>query len=322
MKPKVSFVVTSYNYEGYIGEAIDSLLNQTLKELELIVIDDVSTDGTADVLARYESDPRVRVVRHERNMGHIWSHNEGIALARGDYVGSIDADDFATRDDAVARQVALFERYPNVGFVHCAHKVVDSTGRERSVSQFSDHDLVVDGLDEFTRLIEFDYVLHSGTLVRRTCLEQLGGYDQRLPNTADWDLWLRIATVSAVGYVAEPCYAYRVHDNNMSHAKATPGQAIDENLLVVDRNFALLPPSAAELAALWRPARRRALFLQLWYDLSHLRKSRAWRGLAAMLSRSPAVLLDSRFYTSFVRVLVLTVAGGRAYRRLYGAYSQ
>jgi glycosyltransferase involved in cell wall biosynthesis len=322
MSPKVTFVVTSYNYEHYIAQAVDSLLGQTLRDIEVIVIDDASTDGTADVLARYQNDSRVRVVRHERNIGHISSHNEGIALARGDYVGSIDADDFATRDDAVARQVALFERYPDVGFVHCAHKVVDSHGRERSVSQFSDRDMVVNGLDEFSRLIEFDYVLHSGTLVRRVWFEKLGGYDQRLPNTADWDIWLRIATVASVGYVAEPCYAYRVHDNNMSHAKATPGQAIDENLLVVDRNFALLPPTAAELAALWRPTRRRALFLQLWYDLSHLRKSRAWRGLGAILTRSPATLLDSRFYTSFLRVLVLTLAGGKTYRRLYGAYAE
>jgi glycosyltransferase involved in cell wall biosynthesis len=318
----VSFVVTSYNYERYIGEAIDSLLGQTLKEIELIVIDDASTDSTGEVLARYAGDPRVRVVRHETNTGHIPSHNEGIALARGQYVGSIDADDFATRDDAVARQVAIFEAHPDVGFVHCAHKVVDSAGRERSVSRFAERDMVVDGLDEFSRLIEFDYVLHSGTLVRRTCLERLGGYDLRLPNTADWDLWLRIATVASVGYVAEPCYAYRVHNNNMSHAKATPGQAIDENLLVVDRNFALVPPTAAELAAQWQPARRRALFLQLWYDLSHLRKGRSWRGLGAMLARSPSVVLDSRFYTSLLRVLVLTVAGGNAYRRLYGAYAE
>ncbi|HEX9141705.1 MAG TPA: glycosyltransferase family 2 protein, partial [Gaiellaceae bacterium] len=94
MSPRVSFVVASYNYARYLGQAVDSILAQTFADLEVIVIDDCSRDDSRAVLARYANEPRVRVVQHERNRGHLATYNEGIGLARGEFVGLFDADDF------------------------------------------------------------------------------------------------------------------------------------------------------------------------------------------------------------------------------------
>src|SRR5215217_711441 len=94
MHPRISFIITCYNYGHFIGQALDSLLNQTCTDLEIIAIDDASSDDSVAVLARYANDPRVRVIAHERNQGHICSYNEGLELARGRYVGILSADDF------------------------------------------------------------------------------------------------------------------------------------------------------------------------------------------------------------------------------------
>ena len=85
MEPRVTFVVANYNYAGYVGQAIDSLLRQTFPALEVIVIDDCSTDDSRQALTRYEADPRVRVIYHEQNKRNIATYNEGLGLARGSW---------------------------------------------------------------------------------------------------------------------------------------------------------------------------------------------------------------------------------------------
>src|SRR5436305_13853420 len=91
MDPRVSFVVPSYNYGRFVRHAIDSLLCQTERSIEIIVIDDCSTDDTSSVLAQYAADARVTVIRHSRNQGHIHTYNEGLALARGEFIGLLAA---------------------------------------------------------------------------------------------------------------------------------------------------------------------------------------------------------------------------------------
>src|ERR1051326_2787378 len=105
MQPRVTFIVPCYNYAHYVRQAVDSLLEQTFQELEVIVINDASPDNTREVLEHYANDPRVRVIHHQTNMRNIRSYNEGIALARGEFVGLLSADDYCMRADAVARQV-------------------------------------------------------------------------------------------------------------------------------------------------------------------------------------------------------------------------
>jgi hypothetical protein len=324
VSPKVSIVVTCYNYGRYVTEAVDSLLNQTFRDIEVIVIDDASPDGSAQVLERYDGDPRVRLVLHEQNRGHIASYNEGLGMARGEYLGVMGADDFANRPYALERQVALFEEHPRVGCVYSSYQIVDATGRETEVARPWEEDYVVSGLEEFQRLVWINYISHSGTLVRRACHDALGWYDARLPHSGDYDLWLRVATQFDMAYVAEPLYAYRVHDTNMSHTTVGPSQAMDELLLTLDRNFTILPTTngGVEARALWGPARRHALFAVLWNDLAHGRTWRSWQGLFAALKRSPRLAVDRAYAGAAVRVLALTALGGARYRKTFGGFAK
>jgi glycosyltransferase involved in cell wall biosynthesis len=320
VEPIVSFVVPSYNYGRYVTEAVDSLLSQTLREIEVIVIDDASTDDTPAVLQRYRDDPRVTLIRHQTNAGHVRTYNEGLQMARGRYIGLLSADDMALNDDAVARQVACFEAHETAGFVYSAAQLIGEDGERESVLQPHAESYFQSGYAEFERLAWGNHVPASGTLVRRACHESLGWYAADLPHSCDWDLWLRLCTRFDVAYIAAPLYGYRLHPANMSHASIAPARAIDEQLATLTRNLALLPqsPAASHLHELARPLRRNALYTWVWIDLGYARARRAWAGLAAIARRQPRELLHRRYLSTVVRAGMLTCLRGSLYRRLYG----
>jgi glycosyltransferase involved in cell wall biosynthesis len=315
--PRVSFVIANYNYGRYVAQAIDSLLAQTFTDLELIVIDDCSTDDSRDILQRYADEPRVRLLYHATNQRNIRSYNEGLALARGEFVGIVCADDFCLRPDAVERQVAIFDAHPNVGFVYSAQTYVDAQGVAFRLIQPWSADYVRDGLAEFSDLAFRNYVPNTGTLVRRIAHDQLGLYDPALPHAGDWDLWLRVATAYQVGYLAEPMYAYRMHGSNLSVAGHSPRQANREIALAVSKGFDALPANAPPaLRALRRSAIQHVLLATCWGDRSLGRVRRAWIGLLDAAWRSPSLLGTRMFHAALGRTLLLTMLGYRRYQDL------
>jgi glycosyltransferase involved in cell wall biosynthesis len=315
--PRVSMVVTNHNYGRYIERAIDGLLAQTFSALEVIVVDDRSTDDSATILRRYESDPRVRLVFHTKNEGSISSYNQGLAMARGEFVGVFDADDYSLSEDAVARQVAIFDANPDVGFVYSSFVIVDEHGLPFRESKPWPHDRVRDGLDAFADLVGLNTVPHSGTLVRRSSHEEIGYYDPHLPYAGDWDLWLRLSARYSVGYISKPLYAYRVHRNNMTSKGKAPGEATRERQQAVANAFAALPASAPPaLHALREPAMRNALLTGTWNDRSFGRTRRSWEGLIDALGSSPGLLLHAGAYGAFARLSLLTLLGHRRYEQL------
>jgi GT2 family glycosyltransferase len=319
----VTFVVTNYNYGRYLQRSVESLLAQSFRKLNLIIVDDCSTDDSGAVLERYANEPRVTVVRHSANVGAIPSWNEGLMLADGDYIGILDADDCFARADAVERMVAAIASDPEVGFVYSACQFIDAAGRPLPAQgALRLGPQVVAGHDEFKRLMWEHDIPHSGTLVRRACHEAIGWYDARYPHGADYDLWLRLCTRYKVAYVAERLSSYRVHDANMSHAAISPGQAIDEIVAILDRNLELLTAAGGsvtdEFAA---AARTHGLFVHLWIDLGWGRVGRSWRGLFAIARRSPATVLRRVYLSSLLRTACLSALGGARYRRLFGGFA-
>jgi len=315
--PRVSFVIANYNYGRYVAQAIDSLLAQTFTALELIVIDDCSTDDSRAILQRYATEPRVRLLFHSTNQRNIRSYNEGLALARGEFVGIVCADDFCLRPDAVERQVAIFDAHPEVGFVYSAQTYVDEHGVTFRLMQPWTTDYVRDGLAEFADLAFRNYVPNTGTLVRRVAHDRLGLYDPELPHAGDWDLWLRVATAFEVGYLAEPMYAYRFHGSNLSVAGHSPRQANREIAVAVSNGFDALPAHAPPaLRALRRAAIQHVLLATSWGDRSLGRVRRAWIGLTDAAWRSPSLLGTRMFYAAVGRTLLLTVLGQRRYQDL------
>ncbi|HSR24903.1 MAG TPA: glycosyltransferase [Candidatus Eisenbacteria bacterium] len=312
---RVSFVVTCYNYGRFLGQALDSLLAQTLTDWEATVIDDASTDETGDVLARYAAEPRLRVVRHAGRTGNIRSYNEGLDLAAGRYVGILSADDYLLRPDALERQVAVFESDPEVGLVYSAHAIVQEGSPVRHVVPWASA-AVRPGVEEFRKLMWGNYVLHSGALLRREVERELGPYDPALTHTGDWDMWLRAAARHPVGYVAEPLYAYRIHGSNMFHRGLPPWRETDQVVAAVDRAFACLPPGAPpDLLAARSAVRSHALLQTPWWDLHHGRRRRTWQGFLYALRRRPAMVASVELWRFLPRLLLMTAVGREPYRR-------
>ena len=322
MFPRVSFIIASYNYARYVGQAIDSLLQQTFKDLEVIVIDDCSSDNSREVLEGYRNDPRVRLVFHEVNKGHIYTRNEGLRLARGEYVAVMDSDDYCHRNDAVERHVAILDEHADVGFVYSAYELVDENSEAFRLFQPWPQDFVRGGLDEFRELVYRNYIPHTGTLVRRSLLDRLGhAYDPVLPHSADWDIWLRLCTIGRVGYLSTPYYAYRIHRASMTVSLHKPHQINGEFVHTVRKAFAALQPDAPQsVRDMHDGAIQRVVLNTTWGDRSHGRTRRAWEGLLSAVSYVPGLLLAPAFYNALGKLSLLTLVGSTRYERLTAAF--
>lgn len=212
-EPSTSVVVTCYNYGHYLAQCLDSVLAQTNADHEIIVIDDGSTDHTADVMKDYAEVPAVRYV-YQANSGQARAKNHGVELARGRYVAFLDADDLWD-PRKLEKQLTLFDD-GSVGVVYSGARYIDAQGR--------DLDLRIDVAQlqprrgKVTRFMYMDnFVPFSSSVVRREALDRCGTFDESLKMGIDWDLWLRISTQYAFDYVNEPLLLYRVgHSGQMS----------------------------------------------------------------------------------------------------------
>ena len=192
----------------WIGEAVRSVLDQTLSDLELVVIDDGSTDDTPQTLASVV-DARLRVARRAQ-LGLTRSLNEGVALARAPLIARLDADDVAA-PERLARQVAFLDAHPEIGLLGTGAREVDATGRE--VSR-----LTPPATDAEIRcaLIRRNVFVHSSVTMRRQALAGAGGYDATFPVAQDYDLWLRMARVTRLANLPEPLVTRRLLPDRVS----------------------------------------------------------------------------------------------------------
>ena len=184
--PVVSVIMTVYNGEQYLEDALQSICQQTLRNFECIVVDDGSSDRTPEILARYAELGLVRLIQVER-LGRIRSLNLAWQSARGAYIANLDADDLAlpTRLEA---QLSYMQKNPAVGVLgsDCGLLRDRSESDETVVNVFEDADI----RRTFTRR---NPIVHSSVMIRRTALVEAGGYDQSLAMSEDYDLWVRIA---------------------------------------------------------------------------------------------------------------------------------
>jgi glycosyltransferase involved in cell wall biosynthesis len=183
---KISVIIPVYNGENTIRDTIASVLNQTFSALELIIIDDGSTDSTPDVIASI-SDPRVRAFSYT-NSGQAASRNRGVSLAKGEYVSFIDADDLWTPEKLESQWQAL-QANPEAAVAYSWTDCIDERG------QFSRRGSYISASgDVYAKLLLVDFIESgSNPLIRTDAFEAVGGFDESLPAAEDWDLWLRLA---------------------------------------------------------------------------------------------------------------------------------
>src|SRR6266513_3016176 len=201
----VSVIIPTYNCGRFIREAIDSALAQTHAPLEVIVVDDGSTDETAQVLAEYGA--TIRCIWQE-NQGVAAARNTGLAAARGEYLAFLDAD-VIWKPRKLELQIARFETDSTIGLVHCRTETFDD---ERRTVRVLPH-----GMEGWVApaMLRLDPGVitspGSGIMVPKRVAEESGGFDERMPPSEDWDFCYRVALRYPVAYVREVLVRYRQH---------------------------------------------------------------------------------------------------------------
>lgn len=206
--PKVSVIMPVYNGEKYIEQAIDSVLSQSFRDFELIVVDDGSTDRSAEIVGSYR-DTRVRYVTNPCNLGLAAARNRGIEVSNGEYLAWLDCDDISL-PNRLLKQVALLDEYPNIGL--CGTWVRTLGLESEQVWQYPTNPSFVR-----SRMLFDDPLATSAAMVRRDCLsaEDLR-FDARFPLAEDYDLWERVSRTNGVCNIAEVLTVYRIHPNQIS----------------------------------------------------------------------------------------------------------
>jgi len=205
----VSVVIATYNMGRYLPAAVESVLAQKYAEVEVVIVDDGSTDDTPDIVQQWCAHPRVRVHR-QPNGGQARAKNVGVGLSRGAFVAFLDADD-VWLPDKLAWQIPLFEGRPNVGVVYSDFEKVDGEGRPLPQEPTRMHRGWVAG----PLLIE-NFVSFPTAVVRRTYLERYGAFDENLGMGIDYELWLRLSAHCQFDFVARATARYRVWAGQMS----------------------------------------------------------------------------------------------------------
>jgi hypothetical protein len=280
-RPRVSVVVTCFNYGRWLAGCVDSALGQPGVDVDVLIVDDASSDDSAAVAQGLAArDPRVRVVVHARNRGHVPSVNEALGRVDGDYVVKLDADDLLT-PGSLARSVALLEAQPEVGFVygralhfgvHAAdgmsrlHRIVQArtvavTDRPpaRRIDARARRWTVWPGATWLEAMCRrgANCISQPEVVMRAATLRVVGGYDEGLPHTSDLAMWLRLASRADVGHVDGAIQGlYRVHPHGLQRT-VHAGTLTDLRGRLAAFDSVLAGAAVPAAAALLDTARRR-----------------------------------------------------------------
>ena len=211
--PLVSIVITCYNYAQYLSGCIESVLAQTYKNYEVVVVDDGSTDNTFEIAQPYCRKFAVRYVRQE-NEGQASAKNRGIKESKGEFIAFLDADD-QWEPDKLSKQIPLFA-IQEVGVVYSRFVYIDNEGK--SLPMEDPGKFLEPRRGKVTASLIYDnFIPFSSVIVRRVSFEASGVFDESLNMGIDWDLWLRLSTRHQFDFCEEPFLLYRIgHSNQMS----------------------------------------------------------------------------------------------------------
>lgn len=202
----VTVYVTNHNYGKFIKQAVDSVLNQTFQDFELIIIDDGSTDNSREVIEQYADREKIKII-YQKNKGLIYTNNIALRASQGKYIVRLDADDFLDSSALLVLSNAL-EKNEEAGLAFPNYYEIDEKGEILRLIQRLD----------FTKDVELlDLPAHGAcTMIRTKCLREIGGYDDQFTRQDGYDLWLKFIRKYKVINVETPLFYYRQHGSNLT----------------------------------------------------------------------------------------------------------
>jgi hypothetical protein len=208
--PAVSVILPARNAERFVGEAVDSILNQRFDDFELIVVDDGSVDGTRRIVESYR-DGRIRIIGNPQPLGLTQSLNRALAVASGEFIARQDADDIS-EPERLAEQVAHLQQHQDVVLIGSWFTAIDASGAVIRHTR-----LPVDDVDVRWAMFFYCPFVHGAVVWRRVAVrDAVGGYDERFAYAQDHDLWRRIASRFSVGNLPRFLVRYREHPQSMT----------------------------------------------------------------------------------------------------------
>jgi len=222
-KPKISVLIAVHNCYQFIGQALDSIYNQTFQDFELVIVDDASTDKTSEVILK-KKDSRTVVYRNDQNLGLTKSLNIGIKLCRGEFVARMDADDISY-PQRFEKQIRFFESHPDAIVLGSWCDRIDEAGNK--IGAYDTQPTEAEQLKQ--ELLRFNSIAHGTAMVRRYAIVKAGGYREDYKRSQDHDLWLRLSEIGNLYNLPEHLYALR-----------TWGGSITKNTFVEQRRYSQL----------------------------------------------------------------------------------
>jgi len=228
MIPKVTVLMSVYNSEIWLSQSIESVLNQTFRDFEFLIVNDGSTDDSLTVINRYaKKDPRIRVV-NKQNSGLADSLNYGIKYARGEWIARIDADDLSM-PQRLEKQMVAASSEKDVALIGSGIKLIDENGVHLKTFLYpSDHNSLQKNLNSAKA-----FFAHSSAFYKASVVRRVGGYRGRIYRAEDHDLWLRLSEIGRVICVSEALVHIRQHKDQISHDQNGERQIIDSYVAMV-----------------------------------------------------------------------------------------
>lgn len=207
--PKVTILMPVYNGETYLKQAIESILNQTFKDFEFLIINDGSTDKSVEIIESYHN-PRIRLIHNKKNLGVVASLNKGIELTQGEYIARMDCDDISL-PQRFEKQVIFMENHPEIGVCGTAFKIIDQKGNLISLNKFPVGPWLIKWLLHF-----FCPLAHPTVIMRTSLVKRAGGYNIRAIHCEDYDLWIRLSSITELTNLNNILLNLRKHEQNIS----------------------------------------------------------------------------------------------------------
>lgn len=211
-RPLVSVIIPAYNAEKYLSQAIESILNQTFRDFELIIIDDCSTDGTGQIINDYlKLDKRIIALRNKNNLKLSRVLNRGIKIARGKYLARMDADDVSF-PERLEKQVAFMEANPEVGVSGGTMVITNASGKVTGERNYHTTDEKIR-----KKIFRYNPFCHPAVIIRKSVLKKAGLYNHDFNPTEDYELYFRIGLQAKFANLTDKLIKYRVVSDSMTN---------------------------------------------------------------------------------------------------------
>lgn len=297
---KVSVVIPTYNYGHYVCEAIDSVLNQSYPNIEIVVVDDGSKDNTAELLKKYGK--KINYI-YQENKGISAARNTGICHSTGEFIAFLDSDDIWLADK-VEQQIKIFKGKPKIGLVSCSMYHFDTQHKnleEITYRNYSSH-------EKFYSFLVMSNIVSGGSaaIVRKDCFQKVGMFDINLKVAEDWDMWLRINQYYDIHIIEKPLVKVRVGFDSISSIQNS-GMMLHHELIVLRKQRKINPifknDSGLRMKAFSFRYNRAA-----WAMLIGRKYFKAFGYLLVSMMYSPVEYFKKKNAALMIRVLTFDVA--------------